>query len=174
MNVNALLEKYEDEIDYHKLDGMISVRAATTIVRLAVKEMEDNAMEGWRAAAQNFQAATAESVQNGVLRERVRQLKKELAQVRQLHQKEVAAKNLALLNVEGLEKEARELRAELAAKDSYVAGLEERFADADRASLLEGENKQLHQAVENAVLLQRLYHQRWLDIREWERKVEGK
>lgn len=142
MNVNALLEKYEGEIDYHKLDGMISVRAATTIVRLAVKEMEDNAMEGWRAAAQNFQSAIAESVQNGILMERVRQLKKELAQVRQSHQKEVAAKNLALLDVERLELEASELRANLASKDSYVAGQKEHLGDAERVRLLERENEE--------------------------------
>lgn len=167
MDINALSKKYEDELYHQEFDDRVSVQAALAIMRLAVKEVAANAEDGWREATR-LNACLAEAQNVRPYAERIRQLEDELAHVRQSWQKDAAALALALLNVEKLEEESLELRATLATRDSYIAGL----GGSSLVNLLEEENKQLRQAVDNAVAMQRLYHQRWVDIREWAKKEE--
>ena len=167
MDINALLHKYEDELDYYEFDDRFSVQTAIAIVRLAIKEVAANADEGWREATK-LNACLAEAQNVRPYAERIHQLEDELAHIRQSWQKDAAALALALSNVERLEEEALGLRATLAARDSTIASL----GGSSLVNLLEEENKQLRQAVDNAVAMQRLYHQRWVDIREWAKKGE--
>lgn len=171
MDVNALLKKYEEELHYQsQVNENISAQTASALMRMAVKEVAANAGEGWREATRQVEIAADAELKCSDIGGTIRQLEDELARVRQSWQNDASALALALLNVEKLEEESLELRATLAMRDSYIAGL----SSSSLVNLLEAENKQLRQAVDDALALQRLYHQRWLDIREWARKRRGR